>query len=279
MVYQELRQKIRVINNFYFPYATRHLRILPSFIIAGVQKGGTTSLSSYLKKHPDVWIARGKEAWFFDKDYPKGLNYYRLHFPSIAAKRCNSKLIAGDASPSYIFNPRVPERIQKHLPECKIILLLRNPIDRAYSHYKHMQRIGVEPEATFEAAIALESKRLSGEVEKILDTSFYFSEAREQFGYLEKGIYYPQVRRFLDAFDRSSLLILNSEDFFVMPDKIMKKIENFLNLKHHNFDVFPVFNQGDRSTLHPETRIQLRQFFQPHNEQLFELLGTSYSWQ
>lgn len=273
-----VKQKLQIIRSFYLPSLTRSIRTLPSFIIVGAQKCGTTSLNGYLKSHPDICMARGKETWFFDKHYEKGISYYRLHFPLKISSFLNPRLVVGEASPSYIYNPRVPERIYTHFPNCKIIILLRDPIERAYSHYKHMLRIGFEDLATFEAAIEKEAERTCGELEKIMNNGFYFSQSRELFSYLGKGIYYPQVKAYLDKFGKDRVLVVDSNSFFLSEKKIMSKIENFIDVKPHNYQDFPVWNKGDKSRLSEATRNQLKDFYEPHNEMLFDLLGRKLSW-
>ncbi|MEQ9486504.1 sulfotransferase family protein [Coleofasciculus sp. F4-SAH-05] len=273
-----VKQKLQIIRSFYLPSLTRSIRTLPSFIIVGAQKGGTTSLNGYLKSHPDICMARGKETWFFDKHYEKGISYYRLHFPLKISSFLNPRLVVGEASPSYIYNPRVPERIYTHFPNCKIIILLRDPIERAYSHYKHMRRIGFEDLATFESAIEKEAERTCGELEKIMENGFYFSQSREFFSYLGKGIYYPQVKAYLDKFGKDRVLVVDSNSFFLSEKTIMSEIEKFIGVKPHNYQDFPVWNKGDKSRLPEATRNQLKDFYEPHNEMLFDLLGRKLSW-
>ena len=140
-------------------------RKLPDFLIVGVMKGGTTSLFRYLVRHPQVLPPFRKEIKYFDCNYINGQNWYQAHFP-LKKKFVGGSKLTGEATPYYIFHPQAPMRIAEALPEAKIIILLRNPIDRAYSHYQHMVRVGREP-LSFEEAIAAEPERLAGEAEKI----------------------------------------------------------------------------------------------------------------
>src|SRR5437879_9845243 len=121
---------------------TNWIRLLPDFIIIGTQRGGTTSLYSYLASHPSVGPASTKEVHFFDNKYTKGLAWYRAHFPSAIEKYYaehiqKRKFITGESSPYYLFHPHVPKRVAKDVPHAKFIVLLRNPVDRAYSQYNH----------------------------------------------------------------------------------------------------------------------------------------------
>ena len=139
-----------------FRHATRTRRILPSFLIIGAQRAGTTSLFRYLLAHPDVagpsggdaavwWV---KETHFFDEKYSKGLDWYRSFFPLDATRQRRRKrghdLLAGEATPYYMFHPAVPARAAATLPDVRLIALLRDPVERAYSHYQMMSRTGRE---------------------------------------------------------------------------------------------------------------------------------------
>ena len=154
-----------------FRVSTNPLRMMPDFIIIGTQKGGTTSLYRYLIEHPCVAPIYIKEPHFFDIYFYKGLQWYRAHFPTAVEKYYarhiqKHDLITGEASPYYLFHPQAARRVAKTLPKARLIVLLRNPIDRAYSQYQHQTRQdGVEP-LTFEEALECEEKRLAGEEEK-----------------------------------------------------------------------------------------------------------------
>src|SRR4051812_46716716 len=138
-------------------YPLAHYRASPDFIIIGVQKGGTSSLFEYLKQHPNIKTSVVKEVHYYDSDYKKGMKWYRSFFP---LNEKNKKIIYGEASPYYFFHPLVPERIYKDNPNIKLILLLRDPVDRAYSHYQMERRKGREKLKSFEEAILKETERI-----------------------------------------------------------------------------------------------------------------------
>ena len=126
--------------------------VLPTFIICGTQRGGTTTLYHYLKEHPQICMSEKKEVHYFDLNYHKSLQWYESHF-----KDCQNKKVKtiGEASPFYMYLREVPERIDETLPDVKLIFILRNPVDRAYSHYWHEVKLGVEY-LPFEEAIKRE---------------------------------------------------------------------------------------------------------------------------
>src|SRR5438067_227401 len=138
---------------------THSWRLLPDFLIIGTQRGGTTSLYHYLKTHPCVESATTSDTHFFDKKFSKGLGWYRGHFPTwmekYYAQMRGQRFVTGEASSSYLFHPHVPKRVVQVLPHVKLIVLLRNPVDRAYSQYYHAIELGHET-LSFEEAIASE---------------------------------------------------------------------------------------------------------------------------
>src|SRR5947209_6909997 len=218
-----------------FRVTTSPLRMMPDFIIIGAQKGGTTSLYRYLIDHPNIAPIYIKEPHFFDIHFHKGVGWYRSHFPTAVEKyyaRYVEKhdLITGEASPYYLFHPRAPQRVAKTLPRAKLIVLLRNPIDRAYSQYQHqLRQPGVEP-LSFEEAIAYEEKRLAGEEEKILRDEKYDSFNHRHYSYLARSTYVDQLRRWMSIFPREQFLILKSEELYAEPTAIVNQTLEFLNI-------------------------------------------------
>src|SRR5690348_6863383 len=136
---------------------TSPIRLLPDFLVIGTQRGGTTSLYHYLQAHESIAPSSIKEIHFFDRKYARGLAWYRGHFPTGAEKWYAQRLrrqafVTGEASPVYLFHPHVPARVKQALPAVKLIVLLRNPVDRAYSQYYHAVELGLETRP-FEEAI------------------------------------------------------------------------------------------------------------------------------
>src|SRR4051794_20653441 len=160
-------------------YVTSPARVMPTFLIIGGQRCGSTSLFSYLARHPAVGRSRGKEVHFFTLEYERGLAWYRSHFPTrltVAStrRRLGVDMIAGEATPYYLFHPLAPYRVQAVLPEARLIAVLRDPVDRAYSHYQHEVALGVET-LGFAEAVEAESDRLDGEEDRIEQDPRYVS--------------------------------------------------------------------------------------------------------
>ncbi|HEV2894458.1 MAG TPA: sulfotransferase, partial [Actinomycetota bacterium] len=152
---------------------TAGLRLLPDYLIIGAQRAGTTSLHRYLIQHPGVRTTlRTKGVHFFDTAYGRGMSWYASRFPTkltawYVARRHGVELRTGEASPYYLFHPHVPARVAEHLPQVRLIALLRDPVGRAYSHYQHEVARGFET-LSFEEAIEAEPARLAGETQRML---------------------------------------------------------------------------------------------------------------
>jgi len=246
--------------------------MLPTFLIIGAQKAGTTSLASYLTAHPDVVASKWKEVHFFDLNYAKGRDWYRAHFPVGRKRKLRSRLpgsvlMSGDATPYYLLHPRVPERAAKLLPDARIIIMLRDPVDRAYSHYHHEVRLGIEP-LTFEDAIAAEPIRIAGELEKLQSDSLYQSVNYQHFTYLERGIYAVQILRWLKWFRRDRILMLSAEQFFKDPKAEYERVLSFLGLRPFPLPSYPAEHVGRYSPLSSRMKDSLREFYSPHNQVL-----------
>jgi hypothetical protein len=260
---------------------TASFRVLPDFIIIGTQKGGTSSLYEYLSRHPRVFPALKKEVHFFDtENFAKGLAWYRAHFPldvrhETQSGRC--KPITGEASPYYLFYPHAAARIAKFLPRAKIIVMLRNPIDRALSHYYHQVRKGREPLA-FGAAIEAESHRLEGEYERMLKDESYYSYACWAYSYLGRGYYADQLSAWFRIFPREQFLFIRSEDFFLNPCASFKQSLRFLELPEIDLCNYEKQNAGTYTSMSMEVRQRLYNHFKPHNLRLYDLLGTDLAW-
>ena len=265
-----------------FAIMTPRSRVLPGFLIIGAQRAGTTSLYNYLCDHPCVSRALTKEVRFFDLHYQQGLDWYRSRFPSRRHMRRLQRLrgheqLVGEASPDYLFHPHVPQRVADQLPDAKLIVLLRNPVDRAFSHYWHQVKRGYE-QLSFSAAVESEEDRLSGELERMLEDPNYVSFERHHHSYLARGRYAEQLEPWLKAFPGDQILIERSEDFFDDPASILASVMAFLELPGTSTRGYQRFNAFTSGRLDPELRRSLNDYFRPHNARLTELLGRDFNW-
>jgi hypothetical protein len=168
---------------------------LPEFLIIGGQRCGTTSLYRYLAGHPSVRAATGKELQFLSLHHGRGLRWYRGHFPVRPPG-----VLCFEASPYYLFDPDVPARAAALLPDARFIALLRDPADRAYSHYLHSRAYGVEP-LSFAGALDAEPARLA--------TGGH--TARRRYSYVARGRYAEQLSRWFGAVGRDRVLVVRTE--------------------------------------------------------------------
>lgn len=274
---------------------TARLRTLPDFLIIGAQRCGTTSLYRYLIGHPCVAPAFRKEVHFFEKNFVKGVDWYREHFPSLFFRQYvrtvrRQEFVTGEASVYYIFHPLASRRVFETIPGVKLIALLRNPVDRAYSHYQHEVRKGRET-LSFEEAIEREPERLTGERERMLADERYDSFNVRYHSYLTRGLYADQLENWLTLFPRDRLLVIRSEDFFADPAAVLAQTLGFLGLSRWEPRTFPKYNYAGHPRLtaatygyasyrkmDPATRRRLVDYFQPHNERLYELLCRDFGW-
>lgn len=263
-----------------FRYITGPLRTLPDFIIIGCQKCATTSLYDYICEHPNVYSATEKEIHFFDSNYNIGLVWYKSFFPTVFTKYIKSrsgKFVTGEASPMYIFNTIVPKRMSKILPKIKLIVILRNPVDRTYSHYNMQRRHNYES-LSFEDAIKQEEERIKGEREKEMADENYVSINLRDFSYLSRGIYADQLKVWLNYFPRNQFLVLKTEDLEQNPQREMEKIFEFLELPKYHLTNIEKTNVGEYEKMNETTKEMLIEYFKPHNERLSKLVGLNFNW-
>ncbi|USR90714.1 sulfotransferase domain-containing protein [Phormidium yuhuli AB48] len=245
---------------------------MPDFLIIGAQKGGTTSALHYLSQHPQIEVAPQKEVHYFDLNYSQGLSWYQQQFPNP-----NPDILRGEASPYYILHPDVPRRVAADFPHIKLIALLRNPVERAISHYHHAIKEGLET-LPLEDAIAQEPIRLAGEAQKLQDDPNYHSYAYQHHSYLIRGEYLNQLQRWWAHFPKQQLLILHSDDLYQQPQATLNRMLTFLNLPELPLTQFPTLNSGNYSHVSESIQQQLRERFRPHNQRLFAALNQNWGW-
>lgn len=246
-------------------------KLMPHFIIIGAMKCGTSTLYRNLVELPYITPAIKKEVHFFDKKYELGLDWYRDHFPLLLDYKEN--YVTGEASPRYIIHPDVPKRVFETMPQVKLIALLRNPIDRAYSHYHHMSRKGKDT-LSFEDAITKEMEEFNNNMEKALENYKTLSTS-----YLTRGVYADQLKRWMNLFPKEQFLILKSEDFFTDPQIGFKQVTDFLDLPNWEYTDHKQWNVGSYSKMEDHLRKRLTEFFRPHNQRLYEFLGRDFGWE
>jgi len=240
----------------------------PNFIVIGVHKGGTTSLYNYLIQHPQIIPPIKKEMDFWSWKFNRSINWYLAHFPGIPEGK---NLLTGEASPSYFDHPNTARRIYEFFPKIKLLILLRNPVDRAISQYHQWLRLNWE-NRSLEEAIESDLEKLRKAPEKV---NYWMKE----LNYLARGVYVEFLKEWMSLFPREQFLILKSEDFYAHPEASMQKVLTFLDLPEYKLLDYKNYNAGKYSQIDPLMRKSLSNYFRIHNERLEEYLGIKFNWE
>lgn len=248
-------------------------RVLPDFLIIGAQKSGTTSLYEYLCQHPEIVPAQKKEVHYFDTGFYKGITWYRTHFPR---RRSLSNEITGEASPSYLFYPQTARRMYQVVPQARLLVLLRNPVDRAISSYYHQQQKGVEP-LSLDEALHAEEQRMKA-LRKGWPTRSKGKQMR-QFSYKARGLYAGQLQDFFTYFSPEQIWVAPAERFFAKPAEVLQEAFAFLRVdaSFQPTDLRPR-NVHQYQPAEAATRARLANYYKQPNEALYRLLGRRFHW-
>ena len=252
---------------------TASSRVLPDFIISGTVRSGTTSLYYNICEHPSVLPADYDEIGFFDSNYHLGINWYRSMFPTEKemerVKKEPNFAITGEDTPFYFWKKEAAERILKDIPNSKIIIIFRNPVDRAYSNYQLGIRKKTET-LSFEDAIDEEMNFLEKH-------SFRESVDRRR-SYLSKGFYENQIKIWFNVFPREKIHILSTEDMQKNPEKTLLKIFQFLVIPNYTLKNPQKQKSSEYKKMDEKTRKILLDFYKPHNEKFFQIIQERFDW-
>ncbi len=278
---QKNQTLVKIFRNLKYVLVKRHIygltssiRVLPDFFIIGVVRSGTTSMYHYLDQHPSIVKSAYDELGFFDDNFRLGWTWYKTLFPTVITreivKRKTGKFLTFDDTPFYIYNEDVAKKIKNYFPNTKLIVILRNPIDRAYSNYHLGVRMGDE-KRTFEQAVDDEIEKIEKYDEIIMDK--YISQT-----YLGRGIYVKQLEIWKKYFPTSETKILESNKFSHNIKETMNEIFRFLDLPDHTIRNLEKKNVAEYPPMKIETRQKLCNFFSEHNEKLYDMLKIRYDW-
>ena len=274
-----------LVQRSYFQFFKRHIfgitgpiRSLPDFIIIGTVRSGTTSLYYNICQHQCVLTAAYDELGFFDSNYHLGLNWYRSLFPTLfskwVVKQKTQFAITGEDTPFYIWNPLVAKRILKIIPNVKLIVLFRNPVDRAYSNYHLAVREGSE-NLSFEDAIQSELDSLKNSKIKSDDDVKKYTIPRS---YIAKGFYADQLKIWFKLFKSEQLFITSTEYFESNANNTLNKIYDFLEIPQINLKNLEKYKVASYPHMKDETRKFLVDLYKIHNEELFRMISKEFDW-
>ncbi|HET7735754.1 MAG TPA: sulfotransferase domain-containing protein [Nocardioidaceae bacterium] len=267
--------------------ATARMRAKPDYLIIGAKRGGTTSLFKYLRMHPGVLgmfpqPRASKSTDYFFGGAPRGSRWYTSHFHTHrfldkVAGELGYRPITGEASPYYIWDERIAQLAKNHNPNVKAIMLVRDPVERAFSHWQERVQNGVEP-LSFEDALAAEESRTAGELEKMTADPTYHSTAHDWYTYRARGLYLPQIQNWLSVFPQEQLLILRSEDMYGDVQTMADVAFEFLGLPKFELPTTKTFNASRRPDMPVGPAQELAEFYAPHNAELEAFLGRDLGW-
>tara|TARA_Y100000996_G_scaffold415563_1_gene411186 strand:- start:2690 stop:3535 length:846 start_codon:yes stop_codon:yes gene_type:complete len=259
---------------------TSTIRVLPNFLVIGVGRGGTTSLYNYLNQHNCIQKPSYDEIGFFDDNYHLGINWYRSMFPTKYEKQRITqkfgKFLTYDVTPWYIRRPWIVNRIKTLLPSVKIIAVLRNPVDRTYSHY-HLTCREKGLTKSFEEIIEEDIRKINDYDNNLKNSREYFEDF-VQNSHIARGFYLEQLEHWLKVFDKKNLLIISSEDLAKNTQETLNSIFDFLDLEHQTIPNLQKTNVGKYPKMKDETRKSLENYFSTHNENLFKKIEKYFNW-
>lgn len=277
----------KFVKKIYWNLFKRHFygitgpfRILPDFIIIGAMKSGTTSLSYNISEHPCVLPPAYDEIGFFDVNFDLGFNWYKSLFPTTFKK---NKILSkygffstGDDTPFYFWREDAVIRIKQFLPSSKFLVILRNPIDRAYSNYvDELNQFSSVP--SFEDMIQREIEIIDSENNYCLSKTNFKRYSRNP-SHIAKGFYAEQLEIWFKHFERNQFFIISTEDLSMCPYETMNKIYNFLELPAYSIKNPQKKKSKIYLPMKTETRKFLIEYYKPHNKKLFNLIGKNFNW-
>jgi hypothetical protein len=255
----------------------------PDYLVIGVKRGGTTSLQRYLAQHPQVMEPHtAKASHYFDVAHGKSWSWYLSHFPTDGARekrsaKAGGAVVVGEASPYYSFHPLALERIAAVMPDVKLVMALRDPVDRAWSHYAYEVARGFET-LPFAEALDAEPNRLAGVEERMRRDPALEDAHHRHHSYQARGRYAEQIERVRALFPAEQLHLVVSEELFGAPSATLGAVFRFLGLPPIDEGRYTVQNANEYAELEPELRDRLALYYAEPNEQLYRLLGRRLSW-
>ncbi|MGL6340114.1 MAG: sulfotransferase domain-containing protein [Waterburya sp.] len=239
----------------------------PDFLVIGAMKSATSAIYEYMMQHQQIVRRFPKELHFFTLNYEKGLDWYLSQFACPRENELGQKLLIGEASPSYLSSEKAPALISKLLPDVKIIVSLRNPTDRAISHYYHQLHRVKDETRPIELVFS------SQEIAQIRTNPH-----SKTSNYLQLGKYVTQIKNWFNIFPKEQILILNYHDLEKNADEFIKKILTFLELEYHAIDITEKVYSNPYPAIPVDIKHRLNEFFEPYNAELENLLNTQFDW-
>jgi hypothetical protein len=253
----------------------RRSGMVPGYLVVGTKRGGSTSIAHYINQHPEVAPCRSsKGTHYFDVNHGRGWSWYLSCFPPAR----DGQRLTGEASPYYMFHPLAPERIARELPDVRIVVSLREPVARAWSHHQYETQQGYEDQP-FEQALRLEDERLAGEEERLRRNPSYESFSHRHHAYLRRGHYAEQLERLYELFDPEQVLVLRSESMFTDPHGELDRVWAHLGLTPVTLDGLDRLKPTHSPlAIADDLARELYHHYRPWNDRLAQLPGVGFTW-
>ncbi|MGL5866949.1 MAG: sulfotransferase family protein [Dermatophilaceae bacterium] len=257
------------------PVMRRGRRMEPGYLVVGTKRGGSTSLADWISRHPEVApCLSSKGTHYFDVNWRRGEAWFRSAFPKPAPGRA----ITGEASPYYMFHPLAPERIAATLPDVKLVVCLRDPVARAWSHHAYEVAHGRE-HLGFEDALDAEAARLHGEEERLREQPGYDSQHWRFHAYQRRGHYADQILELHRAVGPDRVLVVQSERLFADPQGELAAVWRFLGLAPFvPSEVRPQNANAPYGSMPEHLVARLQAYYRPHNDRLAAVPGVDVRW-
>lgn len=267
-----VKWKLQLAISYPRHWIDAHKRKLPDFLMLGAMKAGTTFLFHHLNQHPDVKMSRIQEINYFAKRYHRSLRFYRSFFPLQSDRK-----LTGESGIYYLLHPCAAQRVKKHLPNAKFIVLMRNPIHRAYSNYNQIKQVDFVK--NFDEAIALEKERTSKYLDKIKNRTYYRSIEFEAYSYAARGLYAHQLKYWFEHFPKEQFYFVKSEELFADPQNVFDELHDFLGLSAYKYEnIEPQNVRGYEMEMSKETEDYLKEFYREDMLELQKMIGKKFSW-
>ena len=302
MIKNKLRNKLKIwllshpkLNPYRFSFksffrnSTSTFRVLPDFIIIGSGRAGTTALYTYLIQHPSIFSASTEnnesvaDLHFFEYMISDKISWYKSHFPTKFTKnyykfKSKNNFVTGEYTSTYMYNKNVPKRISKLLPNVKLIIILRNPVDKAYSTYSQQYSFN-EFSSSFEETIHAEFKRMElCKLQPELYTKNPDFDSNVITNIIRHGIYSEYLEKWIKFFPKDQILIIDSDDLKNSTQETVNQVFNFLNVFPYKINNLSKINVGKYVPLDKKSKEFLSEFYKPYNEKLNNLFDTKFNW-
>jgi hypothetical protein len=254
----------------------------PDFLIIGGQRCGTTFLSQCLSNHTNVIPPLWNEIHYFTLKFRKSLNWYKAHFPTRDQRHRiedeqGTRVITGEKTAYYAFHPLAAQRVYDTYPNIRLILLLRDPVERAISHYFHARNWGYE-KLPIQEAMERDIGFLDKEENKIINIPSYYSFCHHHQSYISRGDYCRQIAQWEQLFPQEQLLILKSDEVFANCQRAVHRVSEFLEIPRREVSKPERTNAGFRCEAPQATIDWLRYHFEPANRKLYDAKGIDFNY-